>query len=74
MRDIPTDPLDVANEATQAAIDRAISLIRKNQEETRLKPRGRCYNCEEKVLGKGLFCDGDCRDDYQYREERRRHQ
>ena len=30
-----------------------------------LKPIGTCYNCQEKVGGCRLFCDPDCRDDYE---------
>lgn len=28
---------------------------------------GRCYNCEEPVGAGRLFCDQDCRDDYERR-------
>lgn len=27
---------------------------------------GQCYNCEE-VIATGVFCDEDCRDDYEKR-------
>lgn len=29
-------------------------------------PNGYCYNCGEKIK-QGLFCDHDCRDDYEHR-------
>lgn len=30
-----------------------------------LKPTGTCYNCLERVGGCRLFCDVDCREDYE---------
>lgn len=39
-----------------------------------LKPKGRCYNCEEPVAQGLRFCDdgGDCRDDFEWRKQRER--
>lgn len=41
--------------------------------EGRLQPKGACYNCGEplEILG-ALFCDKDCRHDYEGRERERR--
>ena len=33
-----------------------------------LPPIGECYNCEEKIDHDRLFCDADCRDDYEKRK------
>lgn len=33
-----------------------------------LQPTGECYNCDEKVEIDKLFCDADCRDDYEKRK------
>lgn len=30
-----------------------------------LIPSGLCYNCDEEVTEKQLFCDGDCRKDWE---------
>ncbi|HCM1955488.1 TPA: hypothetical protein N3A08_004644 [Salmonella enterica subsp. salamae serovar 9,46:z4,z24:z39:z42] len=37
-----------------------------------LLPSGFCYNCGAEIL-RGVFCDGDCREDYEKREWFRKH-
>lgn len=44
--------------------------IRKVLERPSLKPIYQCYNCGETVTGQKLFCDIDCRNDYDMRERR----
>ncbi|GBL46262.1 hypothetical protein SFMTTN_2075 [Sulfuriferula multivorans] len=34
-------------------------------------PSGHCYNCDEDLAAGKLFCDADCRDDYQKRTGRK---
>lgn len=34
-------------------------------------PKGRCYNCDEPIP-EGCFCDPDCRDDWEKRQQFRR--
>jgi hypothetical protein len=45
-----------------------IELQTKNRVVTRMEFTGFCYNCEEPVKTAALFCDKDCRDDYEHRE------
>lgn len=54
------DELDQAAELEQFNIELAI----KNRQHPQMKFTGRCYWCNEQVK-KGLFCDNDCRDDWQ---------
>ncbi|EDS8889467.1 hypothetical protein GQC79_004435 [Salmonella enterica] len=57
------DEADIASEMELLWTDAALSgLVRHALPET-----GRCYNCDE-VISAGLFCDADCRDDYEKRE------
>lgn len=63
------DIVDAANRMVQHEIDNLIHNHRRKSEATRLKESGRCYNCEE-TINEGLFCDTDCREDY---EKRKRH-
>lgn len=37
----------------------------------KMKKIGRCYNCEESIDNDLLFCDSDCRDDWEMRLKRR---
>lgn len=59
---------DFADEA-QAYTERHLEAALHNAkvENPTLRPRGACYNCDEKLPGKLLFCDVDCRDDYEKR-------
>ena len=61
-----SDEVDKANEA--AEIELAARLTKRFQT---LKPIGCCYNCEETLPeGKRLFCDTDCREDFEARSRR----
>lgn len=57
------DIADRANDLME--LDQKIALS--HRKKGGLKPIGCCYNCSE-PLHKGLFCDADCRDDYERRE------
>ena len=35
---------------------------------TALMPVGECYNCDEVIATDKVFCDADCRDDYDKRK------
>lgn len=71
MMEKPSDILDVASNQTQKELESLITahLARAQKQ---LPLRGTCYNCDEEVGENLLFCDEFCRDDYQYREERKR--
>ncbi len=57
------DSADIAYENEQFSM----SIRLKNRIRNRLPETGFCYNCGEPVKT-GLFCDGDCREDYEKRE------
>ncbi|EBV5493267.1 TPA: hypothetical protein ACF67X_004321 [Salmonella enterica] len=57
------DEADIASEVEQLRTDAALS----NRERHALPETGYCHNCGERI-STGLFCDADCRDDYEKRE------
>lgn len=59
---------DLADRAQQHH-DREEALLRAQNRKSVLMPCGRCHNCREPIT-LPLFCDTDCRDDYEYRQER----
>jgi hypothetical protein len=59
-----SDFADMASE--QQAYLEEVALY-KHKTKRRLNPCGRCFNCDETIV-KGLFCDKDCREDYEKRE------
>jgi hypothetical protein len=58
------DDADLAQHISEQIIE----LQTKNRVVTRMEFTGFCYNCEEPVKMAALFCDKDCRDDYEHRE------
>jgi hypothetical protein len=59
-----SDVIDQANDRAQQFLDHAIgnaAIVRK------LKPCGLCFNCEETLPAEQVFCNSDCRDDWQLR-------
>lgn len=62
---------DIDENSCQLQEDVVQTGIARIREAPRLKPCGRCYNCNEPIA-KGLpFCDADCRDDYEWRTKKR---
>ncbi len=59
------DEIDIANDRAQQDLDEA--LARACRHEPALAPTGWCYNCAEPMADDRLFCDRDCRDDYEHR-------
>ncbi|ECJ7974242.1 TPA: hypothetical protein G8W54_002657 [Salmonella enterica] len=57
------DEADIASESEQLRTDAALS----GRERHALPETGHCHNCDE-IISAGLFCDADCRDDYEKRE------
>lgn len=53
------DEIDRANDQAQHILD--MQLLRRKPT---LKPMGRCHFCDDE-LRFGIFCSGDCRDDYE---------
>lgn len=71
MMDKPSDILDVASGQTQKELDHLIAVHLARADKS-LPLKGACHNCDEKVAQALLFCDEFCRDDFQYREERKK--
>jgi hypothetical protein len=64
------DEVDRAQEQTEAYIDRA---RRNAAKQLLLAAHGYCYNCGEALNnGMQLFCDADCRQDYEIRQRQSR--
>lgn len=58
------DPVDKASAIEEESRQRAIAAARANAKPTILA-KGSCYNCEEPVEGKKLYCDADCATDHE---------
>ncbi|EBS4549033.1 DUF2116 family Zn-ribbon domain-containing protein [Salmonella enterica] len=58
------DEADIASESEQLRTDAALS----GRERHELPETEHCHNCGE-IISAGLFCDADCRDDFEKREK-----
>ena len=63
------DDVDRSNAMAEVALEAYIAQVRARANYS-LLPVGVCYNCEEPIQGGRLFCDGECRADYDYRVQR----
>lgn len=59
-----TDIYDQATAQEEMARELALAALRSIK--PCITPKGRCYNCNE-ASGARLFCDENCRDDWQTR-------
>lgn len=59
------DDADRASELEQRQRDAALAGARARR--AALPPTGACYNCSAPLAGGRVFCDGECRDDYEAR-------
>lgn len=57
------DEADIAGDIERERLD----VLILNRDRYSLPETGHCYNCGE-IVPCGLFCDPDCRDDYEKRE------
>lgn len=62
-----TDQVDQAQKFERMRLDIA---LREQAAKPSMLFNGECYNCEEPIEW-GCFCDADCRDDYELRENRK---
>lgn len=65
------DIADLAAEREQFDTARAIAAARQPVPAAPV-PCGQCYNCDAGVGAGALFCDTDCRDDWQMRRKQGR--
>ena len=63
-----TDIIDQANERAEQFTLHAITNAHKFPS---LPAVGACHNCNEHIAAGHLFCDADCRDDWQSRNPNR---
>lgn len=64
--------LDIADEAflrEREEVERGIAKVL-NSKGKPLVFTGGCRNCEEPVAAPLIFCDADCRDDHDHRQQR----
>ena len=65
-----TDIYDRASDAEARDRELAIKTQKERAARDTLIPTGRCYFCEGDISAGRLFCDGDCRDDYELEQRR----
>lgn len=58
--------MDVSDLGTQQEEFLLESALNEQEKKPRLMATGKCLNCDE-VVAAGLFCDADCRDDFERR-------
>jgi hypothetical protein len=63
------DEADAADREIEAWRELA---IRQTRAAPALRPNGKCHFCQECVIGKLLFCDADCAQDFEAEEEQLR--
>jgi hypothetical protein len=61
--------MDQFDRATELEEKQRELSIEANRQGRRLIPVGRCFNCDSPVPASHVFCDADCRDDYEKREK-----
>lgn len=61
------DSIDVAQSNAETAQEAAIKTVINSAKINKLAPKGTCYYCDEK-LEKGLFCDIDCSNDFEWEQ------
>lgn len=59
-----SDIIDLANERAEQFLAHSLSNAAVGH---KMKPCGLCFNCEHPLPPDQLFCDSDCRDDWQLR-------
>lgn len=60
---------DICDQAEKLMSEQLEYQINKIKSEKPLQSTGFCLNCQDDIE-EGLFCDKDCRDDYDFRLER----
>lgn len=61
------DPLDAASALEMAETRACVAAHLARAKQATMPAVGACYNCGEAVGPQLLFCDKDCRDDYEKR-------
>ena len=58
-----TDTADIAEQEIQRELDRALNL---HNNKKRMQPNGKCWDCGSLIEDNLLFCDKECRDEYEW--------
>jgi hypothetical protein len=64
--------MDDADKSDQRIADAVEQAITQARSAPALRPRGRCHFCDECVIGRLLFCDRDCAEDFEAEEDQMR--
>lgn len=64
------DEIDRSQEHQEAIL--AASIENARQVQSTMRPKGRCYFCDENLTGDQLFCDPDCTADHERLTKQRR--
>lgn len=62
------DPLDAASALEMAETRACVAAQAARARQSTMPAVGACYNCGEELAPGMLFCDKDCRDDYEKRQ------
>lgn len=65
------DDIDKGNYQAELTLQAYIERVRKRSG-FGPKPTGQCFNCDEPVDAERLFCDPECREDYERRNPTKR--
>lgn len=66
------ETFDLASELEQKHTEAAIAAVRSKAGAPTMPYNGVCYYCEEHVPSPRVFCDAQCRDDWEYERARLR--
>lgn len=50
--------------------EQELAFLLRARRPVQIQPKGACYFCDEPVSDKRLFCDSDCRDDWERRQKK----
>ena len=62
------DEADEASKTEHRALQAALASQAAAAAANKLHPKGTCYYCDETVPAHALFCDADCRNDYDHEQ------
>lgn len=71
MIDKHPDMLDQAADLVERERAALLAAHLQRVEAARLAPKGVCHNCEYEVEADEVFCDHECKADYEYIQKRR---
>lgn len=64
------DVIDQAQDHVEVELSNAIAFARNNQVQSNLSPEGYCHYCFEDIDDPQLFCNSDCANSHDRRQNR----